>query len=176
QQPRAASTSAHRRLISAPIRAQVPGNEECHLQNRVRTRRGPIGSLACFTAVAVVVGLAAPAAAQAHSRSTVVAIDYRVAIRSVPAGIGARVLDGDRKLSLAVGRGLTVVVLGDASEPFIRFSPRGVEINDQAPTAWSDRIAHRKRIALDAHAPPRWRLAHHGHSFSWHEHRLAPPL
>jgi hypothetical protein len=146
------------------------------LQNRVRIRGGPVGSLACFTAVAVVVGLAAPAAAQAHSRSTVVAIDYRVEIRSTPTGIGARVLDGDRKLSLAVGRGLTVVVLGDAGEPFIRFSPRGVEINDQAPTAWSDRIARGKRIAFDAHATPRWRLVHPGHSFSWHEHRLAPPL
>jgi hypothetical protein len=132
--------------------------------------------LARLAAVAGVVWLAVPAPAQAHSRSTVVAIDYRVAIRSVPDGVEARVLDGDRKLRLSVAPDHTVVVLGDAGEPFIRFSSRGVQINDRSPTAWSARIAKGTRLALSARARPAWRLAHHGHSFSWHEHRLAPPL
>jgi hypothetical protein len=147
-----------------------------HVQNCVPIRRGPIGSLARFIAVAGLVGLAAPATAQAHGRSAVVAIDYRVAIQSAPTGIEARVLDGDRKLWLEVDRGLTVVVLGYANEPFLRFSPSGVEINDRAPTAWSDRLARGASPAFDARASPSWRLTHHGHSFSWHEHRLAPPL
>jgi hypothetical protein len=146
------------------------------VHNRMRIRRGPIGSLACFTAVAGLAGLAAPAAAQAHGRSTVVAIDYRVAIQSVPRGVEARVLDGDRKLRLEVDRDLTVLVLGYANEPFLRFSPTGVEINDRAPTAWSDRLARGAGPAVNPRASPNWRLAHHGHSFSWHEHRLAPPL
>jgi hypothetical protein len=146
------------------------------LQNRTPIRRGSIGSLARFVAVAGLVWLAAPAAAQAHSRSTVVAIDYRVAIRSSPSGVRARVLDGDRSLRLTVDRHLTVVVLGYGAEPFLRFSPRGVEVNDRAPTAWSDRLARGARPALNVHASPSWRLTRRGNSFSWHEHRLAPPL
>ena len=146
------------------------------MQNRMPIRRGPPRPLARVVAVACLVGLAAPAAAQAHSRSTVVAIDYRITIRSTPACVQAHVLDGDRKLELKVGRGQKVVVLGYAGEPFLRFSPRGVEVNDRSPTAWSNRIASGSLPAFGAQASPRWRLAGHGRSFSWHEHRLVPPL
>ena len=123
--------------------------------------------------LAALAALASPAAAQAHSSSIVVAIDYRVHIERVAHGIEARVIDGDRKLRLQVDPRATVLVLGYAREPFLRFSPRGVEVNDVAPTAWSDRAARGSGPKFGA--APRWRLATRAHVFTWHEHRLAPP-
>jgi hypothetical protein len=122
---------------------------------------------------AALAALAWPAGAQAHSSSIVVAIDYRVHIQRVPPGIEARVLDGDRKLRLRIGPRLTMLVLGYAREPFLRFSPRGVEVNDVAPTAWSDRLAQGSGPKFGA--APKWRLVSPAHVFTWHEHRLAPP-
>jgi hypothetical protein len=123
--------------------------------------------------LAALAALAWPAVAQAHSSSIVVAIDYRVHIDRVPAGIEARVIDGDRKLRLRVDPRATVLVLGYARDPFLRFSPKGVEVNDFAPTAWSDRLARGSGPKFGG--ARLWRLASSGHAFTWHEHRLAPP-
>ena len=126
---------------------------------------------------AFAVGLCLPAAAQAHSGSAVVALDYRTTVAPVSlAGIEASVQDGDRKLRLAVDRRHTVVVLGDASEPFLRFSWHGVSVNERSQTALADRLVRSDQLTLDPKARPHWRQVASSTAFAWHDHRLAPPL
>jgi hypothetical protein len=136
----------------------------------LRSRPKPVR----LVVLAALAALAAPAVAQAHSSSIVVAIDYRVRISDHPPGVEPRVIDGDRKLRLDVDPRLTVVVLGNAREPFLRFSPRGVEVNDLAPTAWSDRLGRGAGPRFGS--APKWRVVSRTHAFAWHEHRLAPPV
>jgi hypothetical protein len=119
--------------------------------------------LAC---VAVVAALALPATASAHSRTTTVALDYRLTLNRVPAGVQASVLDGDRDLRLRVPPGRTLVVLGDLGEPMLRFA-NGVWVNERSPTAQANRLI--------GNAGTGWRKLAGGSTFAWHEHRLAPP-
>lgn len=113
--------------------------------------------------VVVLVALAAAAPAWAHPRSATVAIDYRVTLRQVP-DADASVLDGDRSLRLRAHAPL--VVLGDLSEPMLRFDG-GVFVNLSSPTAQADRLVKRPSSG--------WRQLAKGMAYTWHEHRLSPP-
>lgn len=117
--------------------------------------------LAC---AALVVALALPATASAHSRQTTVALDYRLTLDRTPAGVHVSILDGDRALRLDAHG--TVVVLGDLGEPMLRFAD-GVWVNESSPTAQANRL-----IGV---AKRGWRKLSGGSSLAWHEHRLAPP-
>jgi hypothetical protein len=81
-------------------------------------------------------------------------------------GVEANVVDGDRALHLAVARDARVVVLGDLGEPMLRFAD-GVWVNQSSPTAQANRLVRRPKAG--------WKRIAGGRSFSWHEHRLAPP-
>jgi len=122
-------------------------------------RRFVVPVVACIT-------LAAPAAAAAHARSPTVALDYRLvlddATRTLP-GIGVDILDGDRSLRVSARKPL--VVLGDLGEPMLRIGPRGTWANRASVTAAS------QRLATMGHG---W-VRVGGASFTWHDHRLAPP-
>jgi hypothetical protein len=113
--------------------------------------------------VAVFAALVAAAPAWAHPRAATVAIDYRVTIRAVP-GVGASVLDGDRALRMRTDGHVTV--LGDLNEPMLRIGD-GVYVNLSSPTAQADRL-----VKTPSHG---WRRLAGGSSYTWHEHRLAPP-
>jgi hypothetical protein len=112
--------------------------------------------------------LAAPAAASAHARSATVALDYRLvldrAATSIP-GVRVSILDGDRSLRIATS-GPRVVVDGDLSEPMLRIGGSGVWANRASPTAVAEKLAH---------PGDGWTRIGSGRSFTWHEHRLAPP-
>jgi hypothetical protein len=146
------------------------------LHKGMPVRARPLVRSACVVILAALTALVAPAVAQAHSGSLVVAVDYRVTIRSVPRGLTATVIDGDRKLELRAGPRMTVLVLGYEREPVLRFSTGGVEVNDRSPTAWSDKLARGSGPSFDLRAPPSWRLVTRRHSFAWHEHRLVPTV
>jgi hypothetical protein len=112
--------------------------------------------------------LAAPAGASAHGRSATVALDYRLVLddasRALP-GVSASILDGDRQLKLDVERSL-VVVGGDLGEPMLRLTTAGAWANRASVTAVAEKIA----------TPGKgWVQVARGSSFTWHEHRLAPP-
>jgi hypothetical protein len=128
--------------------------------------------------VIAVSALALPARADAHGRSSVIALDYAARLRTrddaIP-GVQARVLDGDRKLELAVAPAKTVLVHGYAGEDFLRFSPTGVSVNEKSPTAVAGKLVpDADSLALRASSPPRWKLLTDGHTFAWHDHRLGP--
>lgn len=112
--------------------------------------------------------LAAPAGASAHGRAATVALDYRLvldaATRALP-GVSVSILDGDRSLKLDVERGV-VVVSGDLREPMLRISTAGAWANRASVTAVAEKIV----------TPGEgWTQVARGSSFTWHEHRLAPP-
>ena len=120
--------------------------------------------------VLLIVGftLAAPASASAHARSATVALDYRLVLdrstRSIH-GVSVAILDGDRSVRVRV-RDVTVVVRGDLGEPMLRIAPGGVWVNRASVTAVAERLTH------PSHG---WGRVGRGPSWTWHEHRLAPP-
>jgi hypothetical protein len=112
--------------------------------------------------------LAAPASASAHARSATVALDYRLVLdRSTRSlhGVSVDILDGDRALRVRA-RDETVVVRGDLGEPMLRIAPGGVWVNRASVTAVAE------RLTKPSHG---WARVGAGPSFTWHEHRLAPP-
>ena len=121
------------------------------------------------------VSLAAVAPAAAHGGSGPLSTDFEAHVGSFHAsapGLAARVLDGDQRLELRVAPPEVVVVLGLTGEPFLRFSPAGVEANLASPTSTSTRVIK----AIDAVLSPRviWRRVSRGHVLAWHEGRLRP--
>jgi len=112
--------------------------------------------------------LAVPASASAHARSATVALDYRLVLdrstRSIH-GVSVAILDGDRSVRVRA-RGITIVVRGDLGEPMLRIAPGGVWVNQASVTAVAERLTQ------PSHG---WRRVGTGPSWTWHEHRLAPP-
>jgi hypothetical protein len=97
-----------------------------------------------------------------------VALDYRLVLdngsRALP-GVSASILDGDRQLKLHVERGV-VVVGGDLGEPMLRLTTAGAWASRASVTAVAEKIV----------TPGKgWVQVGRGPSFTWHEHRLAPP-
>jgi hypothetical protein len=115
--------------------------------------------------LAALAGLAAPAEASAHGRGPTVALDYRLHLAPVPAGLHVRILDGDRSLEARVAAGTHALVRGYLHEPMLRFDERGVFANAGSPTAQSDRLVA---------GGSGWVQVADGRSFAWHEHRLTP--
>ena len=111
-------------------------------------------------------GLAAPAAASAHARTTTVALDYRLVLdrASIP-GVHVAILDGDRSLRIGT-TGPTVIVRGDLGEPMLRITRAGTWANRASTTAVAERLVG---------AGDGWQQVGHGSSYVWHEHRLSPP-
>lgn len=91
----------------------------------------------------------------------------------MPPGVEAKVVDGDQQLWLRASRAVTVVVTGLRGEPYLRFSPSGVWLNERSPTAYLN--ARRPQVPPPGATPsaaPRWHRVSSGHSYLWHEDRL----
>ena len=121
------------------------------------------------------VSLIAPAPVAAHVRTGTLSTDFEARVtglRPATPGIAARALDGDLLLELRVAPARVVIVLGYLGEPFLRFSPAGVEANLASPTAGSARVV----AGDDAVSSPgvKWQLVRPGHVFAWHDNRLRP--
>jgi hypothetical protein len=82
--------------------------------------------------------------------------------------VSAQVLGGDQRLQLSV-RHKVVIVLGLVGEPFLRFSPAGVQANAASPTALGTHV-----LAESPPGPVRWKRVDAGGEFAWHENRLRP--
>jgi hypothetical protein len=117
--------------------------------------------------LAAAAGLAAPAQASAHGRGPAVAIDYRLRVTAVPAGVHVRILDGDRSVEASVEPGSTLLVTGLLHEPMLRIDG-GVWANQASPTAHADRVVTEPRSQSG------WVRLSGARSFAWHDHRLSP--
>jgi hypothetical protein len=123
---------------------------------------------------AVLASLAFPAAAQAHGPIAPVASDYFAKPLGVPAGLEAKVVDGDLRMWLRAPAGETVVVLDYRGAPYLRFSPAGVAVNHNSAMYYLNQtpFAQTPPANLTARTPPSWHGVSDGHSYEWHDGRL----
>jgi hypothetical protein len=124
-----------------------------------RRSSGLLLLLACVT-------LTLPARASAHTRSATVALDYKLVLdERQPSGVSVSILDGDRSLRISSPT-RDVLVGGDLGEPMLRFDVSGVWGNRASITAVAEKL-----VAPGAG----WQHLANGSTYTWHEHRLAPP-
>jgi hypothetical protein len=129
-------------------------------------------ALALTTALLVAALL--PATASAHvGRVPPAATDYLARISSIPAGLTARIVDGDQAIWMHAKPSLTVVVTGFRGERYLRFSAAGVAVNTRSATWFLNRVYPQvvpRGITASTH--PQWKLLTSNHSWTWHDGRL----
>ncbi len=115
-----------------------------------------------------------PAAARAHGPIAPVASDYFAKPLQVPAGLEAKVVDGDLRMWLSVPADQAVVVLDYRGAPYLRFSRSGVAVNRNSSMYYLNQtpFAQTPPANLTARTPPSWHGVAGGHSYEWHDGRL----
>lgn len=114
-----------------------------------------------------------PQSAAAHGATDPVASSYIARIKSVPAGMTARVVDGDLRLWLEVPTGKTVVVLDYQGAPYLRFARGRVWANENSEMYYFNQTPPvNPPIGLKRTAPERWLQVATGNSYQWHDGRL----
>ena len=129
---------------------------------------------ALMLAVALATAWVLPGLAEAHGPVAPVALDYLARAGSLPAGIDAKVVDGDQRMWLQAPPSETVVVLDDAGAPYVRFSGPGVEVNHNSAMWYLNQtpFALTPPPGLGARTPPKWEPVNSGHAYGWHDGRL----
>ena len=129
---------------------------------------------ALAVAVALTIAGVRPGLAEAHGPVAPVALDFLARVRTLPPGLGARVVDGDQRMWLQVPPGETVVVLDYAGAPYLRFSRSGVEVNHNSAMWYLNQtpFALTPPPGLGARTPPKWEPVSSGHAYGWHDGRL----
>jgi hypothetical protein len=121
------------------------------------------------------VALAAfPAAASAHGPVAPIASSYLARVSEAPAGLDAKVIDGDQRMWLSVPRGKTVVVLDYRGAPYLRFSSAGVDVNRNSAIYYLNQtpVAEVPPTNLTRTTPPSWHRASGADVYGWHDGRL----
>ena len=115
-----------------------------------------------------------PAAAQAHGPIAPVASSYFAKILQLPAGLDAKVVDGDLRMWLRVPPDETAVVLDYRGAPYLRFSRSGVAVNENSSMYYLNQtpVAATPPANLTASTPPSWHGVTSGHAYEWHDGRL----
>ena len=123
---------------------------------------------------AIAVSFAFPSVAQAHGPIAPVASSYFAKPLQVPAGLEAKVVDGDLRMWLSAPADETVVVLDYRGAPYLRFSPAGVAVNHNSSMYYLNRtpFAQTPPASLTASTPSSWHMVTSGHSYEWHDGRL----
>jgi hypothetical protein len=125
-------------------------------------------------ALLVAVG-AAPAAA--HAVGGAQASNYQTRILSIEPmvpGLQVEVVDAGSRLRVRNHTGREVMVLGYASEPYLRVGPAGVFENRRSPATYLNRARINPAPPppdASADAPPLWRRIGDGDTVTWHDHR-----
>lgn len=114
-----------------------------------------------------------PQSAAAHGASDPVASSYLARIKSAPAGLTAKVVDGDLRLWLEVPTGKTVVVLDYQGAPYLRFAHGRVWANENSEMYYFNQTPPvTPPLGLKRTAPVRWLQIATGDSYEWHDGRL----
>ncbi|MGH2881712.1 MAG: hypothetical protein ACRDPA_03245 [Solirubrobacteraceae bacterium] len=115
-----------------------------------------------------------PGAAQAHGPIAPAASSYFAKVLGLPAGLDAKVVDGDLRMWLRVPAAETVVVVDYRGAPYLRFSHAGVEVNRNSSMYYLNEtpIAQTPPSYLTASTPPSWHRVSGGHAYEWHDGRL----
>lgn len=140
-------------------------------RSRGQSRSRPLRAAA--VAAALLAALIAPSQAFAHGPVNPSASSYLARVREVPAGVDAKVVDGDLRMWLQVDPALTLVVLDYQGAPYLRFSARGVEVNRNSAMYYINQVPPELVPSGDGpHTPPDWTLVSSGHAYEWHDGRL----
>lgn len=123
---------------------------------------------------ALVAAGALPAIALAHGPVAPVATSYLAKVGRVPAGLDAKVVDGDLRMWLRVSPAEYVVVLDYRGAPYLRFTPSGVDVNQNSAMYYLNQtpVAETPPANLGRTTPPRWEQASDGREYGWHDGRL----
>ncbi len=114
-----------------------------------------------------------PGAAQAHGAVSPIASSYLATVTQAPAGLDAKVVDGDLRLWLRAAPSKVVVVLDYRGGPYLRFSPSGVAVNVNSVIYDLNLIpAEPPPSNLSPAVAPRWLHVSSGHEYGWHDGRL----
>jgi len=139
-----------------------------------RWRRALAGALAV-----VVVTLAPAASAQAHDTSTQPdAAYYRSSVTSVAPAVSGLVITLEKageSITLVNNTGLVVEVPGYSGEPYLRFTPSGVEENSNSLSAFLNGTLVIEGLPQQMgtpQQPPAWKHVADLGSFTWHDHRI----
>jgi len=139
---------------------------------------GRIAALATL-AFATLVLIAAPASA--HTASGPRPTNYLTSIGSISPripGVSIRVVELGNKLELTNRTPTDVVILGYASEPYLRVGPRGLyeNLRSQAVYLNRTRAGTTPLPAIAEHSvastPPLWHRVSGSHTAIWHDHRI----
>jgi hypothetical protein len=123
--------------------------------------------------VVIVAALATPAAAAAHGPVDPSASSYLARVAQVPAGVQAKVIDGDQRLWLRVDPHRTIVVMDYQGAPYLRFSAGGVQVNRSSAMYYLNQVpAQTPPAGTGPRTTPRWATASTGHTYGWHDGRL----
>ena len=124
-------------------------------------------------ALAALVLLAAPAAAQAHGPVNPAASSYLATVGRIPAGLQAKVVDGDLRMWLQSDPDQTVIVLDYRGAPYLRFSRAGVQVNHNSSMYYLNQVpAELIPGNVGPDTPPQWVQVSGGHAYEWHDGRL----
>jgi hypothetical protein len=124
----------------------------------------------CLLAVVLVLGLAAPAAAD-PPRPTDFATEV-VGVDPPVDGVVVRLLGGDSFLEIAVERGIELTVTGYRGEPFVRYRADGTVEEDTASyTSLTSQSRYGSNVAAEVGATPTWTVVARDGSWAWHDHR-----
>jgi hypothetical protein len=127
---------------------------------------------------AVIVALAAafalaPATALAHGPVDPAASHWRARITHVPAGLEAKVVDGDLRLWLRAGPHVTADVIDYRGADYLRFSPGGVYVNTRSAMWFVNQVPTvTPPLDLGPTTPPHWVRVSRGHTYIWQDGRL----
>jgi hypothetical protein len=159
------SLDRERRLTMAGLAAGRGGSESKDRRSRP--------TILVVTLVVLGASLVAPAGAAAHGPVDPAASSYLARVSSVPAGLEAKPIDGDLRMWLQVDPRLTVVVLDYRGAPYLRFSPSGVQVNENSSMYYLNQTpAQLPPTNLTPSTPVRWDQVSGGHVYEWHDGRL----
>ncbi len=151
--------------LHGPATATAVGAKSMH-----RPRRRALGLVIVGALIATE---AFPAVAEAHGPVAPVATSYLARLTNVPAGLDAKVVDGDLRLWLRVVPSLTVVVLDYRGAPYLRFSRSGVDVNQDSSMYYLNQTpAETPPADLGPNVRPQWHRVSTDLAYGWHDGRL----
>lgn len=123
---------------------------------------------------AAALATALPAAAAAHGAGQTVASSYLARVGTVPAGLRAKVVDGDQRMWLRAPARETVIVLDVRGAPYLRFDRAGVQVNRNSAMYYLNQtpVAAIPPPGLTRSTAPRWVALTGSHDYVWHDGRL----
>jgi hypothetical protein len=94
-------------------------------------------------------------------------------LESVPPGTAGQVLGGDQRIWLRLLASETVVILDYRGAPYLRFSPRGVDVNRNSEMYYLNQPTPlTPPRGLGTATRPVWVRASFGRAYAWHDGRL----